>query len=312
MAINENIKHYRKSLGLTQKEFAEKLNISDKTVSRWEVGKQIPDALIMPEIAKTLGITINDLYNIDDDTKNDEIPRTKKSFKLNNKILFAYKAGILISLVLIILGSFVLVSVCLSENNDLYGVLGHILTFSGCGIWLITEITYKIFYREKDNSIMYLSEDITYSGFSAIVFGTIFLFIMPLFLALKINYWYELFVMLSIIFFELIMLYYKNRLQKVGIKFIKAINITSIILCIASAISLLSIYIIFRIYDFSNTYSLSARLQEIYYVTQYGVPALESKVRLYSFLALSLPLLSMLIINYIELLIKKNRLTEML
>lgn len=54
MTINEIIKQHRKKLGLTQKEFADMLSVSDKTVSRWEIGNQVPDALLMPDIAKVL------------------------------------------------------------------------------------------------------------------------------------------------------------------------------------------------------------------------------------------------------------------
>ena len=52
--IAENIARRRKELGLTQKELAEKLNVSDKTLSRWETDKQVPDALMIPEIAKAV------------------------------------------------------------------------------------------------------------------------------------------------------------------------------------------------------------------------------------------------------------------
>ena len=41
-AIAGNIALKRKALGLTQKELAEKLHVSDKTVSRWETGETIP------------------------------------------------------------------------------------------------------------------------------------------------------------------------------------------------------------------------------------------------------------------------------
>ncbi|MBQ5326761.1 MAG: helix-turn-helix transcriptional regulator, partial [Oscillospiraceae bacterium] len=49
--LAENISRRRKELKMTQKQLAEKLNISDKTVSRWETGAQIPDGLIIPDIA---------------------------------------------------------------------------------------------------------------------------------------------------------------------------------------------------------------------------------------------------------------------
>ena len=63
--VAAKISQRRKELGLTQKELAEKLNISDKTLSRWETGKQIPDSLTIPEIAKVLDISINEIYGVD-------------------------------------------------------------------------------------------------------------------------------------------------------------------------------------------------------------------------------------------------------
>lgn len=62
--IGERIAHRRKELGLTQDQLAETLNISSKTVSRWETGKQIPDAVSLLEIAKALNMTISAMYGI--------------------------------------------------------------------------------------------------------------------------------------------------------------------------------------------------------------------------------------------------------
>lgn len=60
--IAEVIASRRKELGMTQKELAEELNVSDKTLSRWETGKQIPDALTLLNIAKALDLTISEMY----------------------------------------------------------------------------------------------------------------------------------------------------------------------------------------------------------------------------------------------------------
>ena len=51
----------RKEQGLTQLQLAEKLDITDRAVSKWETGKSLPDASLMPELCKLLKITINDL-----------------------------------------------------------------------------------------------------------------------------------------------------------------------------------------------------------------------------------------------------------
>ena len=59
--IGGNIAAYRKRLGWTQAELAEKLNYSDKAVSKWERGESVPDVLTMADMAGKLGTTVNDL-----------------------------------------------------------------------------------------------------------------------------------------------------------------------------------------------------------------------------------------------------------
>lgn len=58
--IAENLKYYRKSKKLTQYQLAEKLNYSDKSISKWERGEAIPDVLILAKLAAFYNITIND------------------------------------------------------------------------------------------------------------------------------------------------------------------------------------------------------------------------------------------------------------
>ena len=59
--IAEVIASRRRELGLTQKELAETLNITDKAVSKWERGIACPDTATIPKLAQTLGITIEEL-----------------------------------------------------------------------------------------------------------------------------------------------------------------------------------------------------------------------------------------------------------
>lgn len=53
----------RKEKQLTQAQLAEKLNITDRAVSKWETGKSMPDASIMLELCNILGITVNELLS---------------------------------------------------------------------------------------------------------------------------------------------------------------------------------------------------------------------------------------------------------
>lgn len=59
--IGKFIASKRKEQGLTQLQLAEKLGITDRAVSKWETGKSLPDASLMPELCKLLKTTINDL-----------------------------------------------------------------------------------------------------------------------------------------------------------------------------------------------------------------------------------------------------------
>ena len=62
-AIGKFISTCRKSKGLTQMQLAEKLNITNRAVSKWETGKSCPDASIMLKLCDILGITVNELLS---------------------------------------------------------------------------------------------------------------------------------------------------------------------------------------------------------------------------------------------------------
>lgn len=61
--IGKFISDSRKKIGLTQMQLAEKLNITDRAISKWENGKSMPDSSIMLELCDVLKISVNDLLN---------------------------------------------------------------------------------------------------------------------------------------------------------------------------------------------------------------------------------------------------------
>ncbi len=61
--IGKFIAKCRKEIGLTQAELAEKLNITDRAVSKWETGKSMPDSSIMLELCEILKINVNELLS---------------------------------------------------------------------------------------------------------------------------------------------------------------------------------------------------------------------------------------------------------
>jgi transcriptional regulator with XRE-family HTH domain len=62
--IGENIRKLRKAKGLTQTELAEKLGTTQFVITNYERGRNNPTTAKMPEIAKALGVTLEELYGL--------------------------------------------------------------------------------------------------------------------------------------------------------------------------------------------------------------------------------------------------------
>lgn len=60
--IADNLKRLRLAKNYTQEQAASLLNISPKSLSRWECGTSLPDIMMLPELAKLYGVTVDDLY----------------------------------------------------------------------------------------------------------------------------------------------------------------------------------------------------------------------------------------------------------
>ena len=80
LKIGKFIAECRKNVGLTQKQLAEKLNITDRAVSKWETGKALPDSSIMLELCRILEITVNDLLS-------GEVISMENNNQINEKLL---------------------------------------------------------------------------------------------------------------------------------------------------------------------------------------------------------------------------------
>lgn len=57
-----NIKLYRDRLGISQIALANKLNISQQAITKWEAGEAMPRADKLPQLAKIFGCTIDELF----------------------------------------------------------------------------------------------------------------------------------------------------------------------------------------------------------------------------------------------------------
>ncbi len=85
--IAENLIELRKVNKLTQLELAEKLNYSDKAISKWERGESLPDVEILCQIAELYGVTLDYLVTKDHEEATMEYKISKERANVNKTII---------------------------------------------------------------------------------------------------------------------------------------------------------------------------------------------------------------------------------
>ncbi len=155
--IGSFIATLRKAKGLTQKDLAEKLSVSDKAVSRWERDECAPDLTLIPVIADIFGVTTDELLR--GQRNNPENPKpeqpTEKSKKQLNRILKENKTRLLTnSLIALGIGFAGLIAAMICNLAFLRAYLGF---FVGCGFYLMAVVMETIFGVQAFSSVS--SED---------------------------------------------------------------------------------------------------------------------------------------------------------
>ena len=110
--IGNFISTCRKEMELTQVQLAEKLNITNRAVSKWETGKSIPDASIMLDLCQILGITVNELLsgerittmeNYQNKAEENLVEMQEKKAKADRDLKIGIKVGLVTTFVLFII-----------------------------------------------------------------------------------------------------------------------------------------------------------------------------------------------------------------
>lgn len=78
------ISELRKEKGLNQKEFAEKINVTDKAVSKWETGRGFPDISLLIPIANELGVSVSEILS--GEKNHQQEPNSENDAKLVKKL----------------------------------------------------------------------------------------------------------------------------------------------------------------------------------------------------------------------------------
>jgi len=154
--IGSFIAALRKANGMTQKELAEKLNVSDKTVSRWERDDGAPDLSAIPVIAEIFGITCDELLrgerkSPEQQAEAPENAPTPKGEKQRQRLLqlslSKYKTRSLIALCLALVGLLVAMALNFGFNRAYLGLL------AGCVFYLAATACQIIFLNHAFLSI---------------------------------------------------------------------------------------------------------------------------------------------------------------
>ena len=107
--IRKFIAECRKKANLTQMQLAEKLNITDRAISKWENGKAMPDSSIMLDLCNVLSISVNDLLsgevvtveNYNKELENKLIEMVKEKEQADKRLLsLEIFVGIVVSVIL--------------------------------------------------------------------------------------------------------------------------------------------------------------------------------------------------------------------
>lgn len=121
--IGKFITTQRKAQNLTQMQLAEKLNITDRAVSKWENGKAMPDTSIMLDLCAILQITVNELLCGEKitmenyDNKNEKLLLDlAKEIEKKNKTIWTAMWAIMIVCIIGLLGSLFLINLLIPEG----------------------------------------------------------------------------------------------------------------------------------------------------------------------------------------------------
>ena len=128
----------RKQKGLTQMQLAEKLNITDKAISKWERGIAMPDSSIMLALCDILGISVNELLcgekiNMENNPKNELLLlEMAKELEKKNKIIWSSMWAIMVASITALLAGIFVAAFLIPK-----GVWQLVTVLSVCIVFLI-------------------------------------------------------------------------------------------------------------------------------------------------------------------------------
>ncbi len=137
LAIAQNIVYLRKKHNLTQIELAEKLNYSDKAISKWERAESIPDITVLKSIADLFGVSIDYLIRSEHSTDGEPVGESRESI-----IAYIKRRRAIVTVMSILLVWVIATLLFVILDMSLDGTWGHFLSFAyavpaSAVVWLV-------------------------------------------------------------------------------------------------------------------------------------------------------------------------------
>ncbi len=149
-SIGDFIAILRKANGMTQQEMADKLNISNKAISRWERSECMPDISLIPVIAEMFNVTCDELLRgeriTDSLSEEKAVPKVEKQMKmLLKRALYRFTSSVLIAVVASFIGFIVQFAIA-------YGFYKPIIGFTVMVVFVLASSTCILLSLSKLNS----------------------------------------------------------------------------------------------------------------------------------------------------------------
>ncbi len=145
--IAENITALRKGSSMTQIELAERLNYSDKAISKWERGESVPDITVLKTIADMFGVTVDYLLvrehiSVDQELSEEEILKHEREEKKQEKKKRLKKTHSIVAAMSVLLVWLIATLLFVILDASLNGTLRHLLVFpyavvASTIVWLV-------------------------------------------------------------------------------------------------------------------------------------------------------------------------------
>lgn len=157
----------RKSSGMTQKDLAERLCVSDKAVSRWERDETYPDLTMIPVIADIFGVSSDELLRgqrgtgESNGTVSDGYKRSEKEVKVySERVLFRYLAAVMICIGSVVAACLIRsILYSLSNPGPPAGVVIYNLFEGICiGVWIAVIVVVVLYYLSNRNKLAGLED----------------------------------------------------------------------------------------------------------------------------------------------------------